>query len=144
MVDRLALVGEAAGAIRHHALALGRTDRGAEIGLLAQAAFALTAFRRVERDHMVAGFDRVDPLPDFADDARALMPEDRGKDSLAVKAVECIGIRVTNTRRLDLNQNFAGLGAFEIEFDNLQRLLGRERHSCACFHGPFLHSKISS
>src|SRR5271169_149310 len=35
VVDRLALVAEARGTIRHHALALGRADRGTEIGFLA-------------------------------------------------------------------------------------------------------------
>src|SRR3546814_8168884 len=41
MEDRLPLVAEAAGAVRHHALALGRADGGAQIGLARQAAFAL-------------------------------------------------------------------------------------------------------
>ena len=78
--DRLALVAEARGAVGHQALALGGADRGAEIGLLAEAAFALAAFRRVERDHVVARLDRRDAGADLANDAGALMAEDRRKD----------------------------------------------------------------
>src|SRR5947209_7650717 len=37
MEHRLALVAEARGAVRHHPLALGGTDRGAEVGFLAEA-----------------------------------------------------------------------------------------------------------
>src|SRR5579859_6060037 len=54
VVDGLALVGEARRAVRHQALALGGADRRAEIGLLAEAAFALAAFGRVERNHVIA------------------------------------------------------------------------------------------
>src|SRR6185437_496522 len=46
MKNGLALVAEARGAVRHQTLALRGADRGAEVGLLAQAAFALPAFRR--------------------------------------------------------------------------------------------------
>src|SRR3546814_16624697 len=63
MEDRLPLVAEAAGAVRHHALALGRADGGAQIGLARQAASALAAFRRVERDHMVARLHNGDARP---------------------------------------------------------------------------------
>ena len=41
VVDRLAADREAAGAVGHHALALGRADRGAQVGLARQAGFAL-------------------------------------------------------------------------------------------------------
>ena len=71
--DRLALVAEARGAVRHHALALRGADRGAQIGLLAQAAFALPAFRRVERDHVIARLHRDHAGADLANDAGAFM-----------------------------------------------------------------------
>src|SRR6185312_5927621 len=76
MVDGLALVAKARRAVRHQALALGGADRGAEIGLLAETAFALAAFGRVERDDMVTGFHRGDAGTNLADDPRALMAED--------------------------------------------------------------------
>src|SRR5262245_60201990 len=96
VIDRAALVGEAAGAVGHHALALCGADRGAEIGLVAQAAFALAAFGRVERDHVIAGFHRRHALADLADDAGALVAEDGWKDSLAVEAVERVGVGVAD------------------------------------------------
>ena len=77
VVEHLAAVaGEAAGAVRHHALALGGADRGAEVGALRQAGFALAAFGRVERDDVVADLDRGHAGADLAHDARR--PRGRG------------------------------------------------------------------
>src|SRR5882724_12222716 len=73
VIDRLALEAEAAGAVGHHALALGGADRGAEIGLLAETAFALAAFGRVKRNDVVAGFHRDHAAAHLANDAGALM-----------------------------------------------------------------------
>src|SRR5581483_4559877 len=81
-------------------------DRGAEIGLLAETAFALAAFGRVERNDVVAGFDRGDARADLADDASAFVSEDRRKDALAVEAVEGIGVGMADTGGLDLDQDF--------------------------------------
>src|SRR6185437_591991 len=103
MKNGLALVAEARGAVGHQALALRRADRGAEVGLLAQAAFALPAFRGVERNHMVARLHRSDAGADFANDAGAFMAEDRGKDSFAVQTVQRVGVGVTDSRCLDLD-----------------------------------------
>ena len=134
MEDRLALVAEARRAVGHHALALGGANGGAKVGLLAEAAFALAAFGRVERDHVVAGLDRGDACSHLADDAGTLVAEDRGEDPLAVQAVERIGVGVTNPRRLDFDKDFTGLGPFQIEFDDLKRLLCLKRDSGACLH----------
>lgn len=72
---------------------------------------------------MIAGLDRRHAGADLANDARTFVPEDRGKDALAVEAVERVGIGVTDARRLDLDKDLAGLGAFQIELDDLKRLL---------------------
>ena len=141
--DRLALVAEARRAVRHHALALGGANRGAEVGLLAQAAFALAAFGRVERDHVVARFHRRYAGADLANDAGALVAEDRRKDSLAVEAVKRVGVGVTDPRRLDLDEDFTGLRSIQIDFDDLERLLGFERDCSACLHSQ-LHFRFSS
>ena len=132
--DRLALMAEARGAVGHHALALRGADRGAQVGLLAQAAFALAAFGRVERDHVIARFHRGYAGADLAHDAGALMAEDRGKDSLAVEAIERVGVGVTDSGRLDLDKDFAGLRPVEIEFDDFKRLLCFESDSGARLH----------
>ena len=128
---------EARGAVRHHALALGGADGGAEIGLLAQAAFALAAFRRVERNHVIAGLDRRHARPDLADDAGALMTEDRRKDAFAVEAIERVGVGVTDSGRLYLDEDLTGLRAFQIDLDDFKRLLGLE-----CDSGAGLHLKL--
>ena len=134
---------EARGAVGHQALALRGADRGAEVGLLAEAAFALAAFGRVERDHVIAGLDRGDARAHFPDDAGALMAEDRGEDPFAVQTIERIGVGVTDACRLDLDKHFAGLRTFQVEFDDLKRLLGLERDCGACLHLSFLHRCFS-
>src|SRR5690606_16723595 len=53
VVDRLTVVGEAAGAVRHHALALGGAHGGAQVGLAALAEQALPALGGVQRNDVV-------------------------------------------------------------------------------------------
>ena len=84
---------------------------------------------------MVARLHAGDAGADLADHARALMAEDRGEDSLAVEAVERVGVGVADAGRHDLDQHLAGLGAFEVELDDLERLLGGEGDGGAGLHG---------
>ena len=107
MEDRLALVAEAAGAVGHHALALGRADRGAEVGLAAEARFTLAAFGRVERDDVVAGLHAGHAGADLAHHRPRPLAEDRREDALAVEAVERVGVGVADAGRHDLDQHFA-------------------------------------
>ena len=113
MENRFALVAEAACAIGHQPLALRRADRGAEIGFLTQAAFALAAFRRVKRDHMIARLHRNHACSDLANNPGTLMTEDRRKDSFAVEAVKCVGVGVTDAGRFYFDKDFTGLRAFQ-------------------------------
>ena len=83
---------------------------------------------------MIARLHRGDARPDLADDAGALMAEDRREDPLAVQTIQRIGVGVADSGRLDLDQDFAGLRAFQIEFDDFERLLGLERDCGACLH----------
>src|SRR3546814_12397119 len=50
-------------------------------------------------------------------------------------AVERVGIGVADARRHDLDQHLARLRAFEVEFDDFQRLLRFERNGGAGLHG---------
>ena len=143
MVDRLAPIAEARGTVRHQPLALGGADGGTKIGLAAQAAFTLAAFRRVERNHVIAGLDRRHARPDLADDTGALMTEDRRKDSFAVKAIERVSVGVTDSGRLYLDEDFAGLRAFQIDLNDFKRLFGLECDSSAGLHLK-LHISFSS
>ena len=96
--DRVAVAAEAAGAVRHQALALRGADRGAEIGAARETGFALPAFRRVERDDMIAGFQRVTPGPDLAHDAGAFMAETRGEEAFRIGARQRVGVGVADAR----------------------------------------------
>jgi hypothetical protein len=137
VVDRLALVREPAGAVGHQPLALCRADRSAQVGLAAEAAFALPAFRRVERDHVVADRDTGHAGPDFHDHARALVAQDRREQPFGVQAVQRVGIGVADARGLDLDQHLSGARTFEVHLHDLQRLLGLEGHGGARLHRNF-------
>ena len=134
MKHGLAIAFEAAGAIGHQALALRRADRRAQIGLARQATFALAAFRRVERDDVIALLERGDAGAHVHHDARALVAQHAGKQPLRVGARQGEIIGVANAGRLDFNENFAGLRPVEVDLDDFQRLFGGECDGGAGFH----------
>src|SRR5882672_1535458 len=134
VMDLLAADGKAARAVRHHALALRRADRGAEIGLAREAGFALAAFRRVERNDVIALLYRCDAGPDVNNNTRAFMTEDHRKESFRVRARAREFIRVADAGRLDLDQHFTRTGAVEIDGLDLQGLACRITDRCQCFH----------
>uniref|UniRef100_A0A0N5A603 LigA n=1 Tax=Parastrongyloides trichosuri TaxID=131310 RepID=A0A0N5A603_PARTI len=138
MEKRLALVGKARGAVGHQALALRGPDRGAQVGLAALAELALAAFRRVQRDDVVADGQRGHARPHLDHHARALMAQDRGEETLAVQPVQRIGVGVADPRRLDLDQHLARARTLQIDLDDLKRTFGFERDGGAGFHdaGP--------
>src|SRR6185295_3761753 len=110
---------EARRAVGHHALALRAADRGAKVGLAGEARFAVPAFRRVERDHVVALLEGDHARPDIDHYARALVAEDHREQPLgiAARAGELVG--VADARRLDLDHHLAELRSLEVDgFDD--------------------------
>ena len=71
--DLLAFVREPRRPIGHNAGPLGRADRLTQIGLARLDVRAVWVFGHVERDNVIAGFDRSHTLADFFDDAAAFM-----------------------------------------------------------------------
>ncbi len=114
MQDVLAAGAEARGAVRHDALALGRADLAAEVGLVGLAELALFALggaveewsvgrsiehvlengngNLLESHDVVARLDVGHALADRLDDARALVSQDDGEGTLGVLAGEGVGI----------------------------------------------------
>ncbi len=74
MQDRLALEGEAAGAVGHQALALRRANRLTQIRLGVQAVLALAALGCVQRNHRVAHLQRLHARAYLDHDAGTFMP----------------------------------------------------------------------
>ena len=83
---RAAVAGEARGAVGHEPLSLGRADRLAQIGLARRAEFTLTAFRRIERNHVIARFDAAHLGPHLLDDGAAFMPQHGRENPLRIGA----------------------------------------------------------
>ena len=134
MMDLAAAEREPAGAVGHHALALCGADRDAEIGLAGQAIFALTAFRGVERDHMVAFGDARHAASDIDDDPRPLVAEDRREEPLRIAPGQGELVGMADPGRLDLDQHLSVFGTVELNVLDLERLTGLESDSSACLH----------
>ena len=83
---------------------------------------------------MIARLDRRHAGTDLANDPRALVPEDRRKDSFAVESIERVGVGVADPGRLDLDEHLTGLWAVDVQFDDFKRLLGLESDSGARLH----------
>ncbi len=134
VVERLAVEGEARRAVGHDALALGGADRGAQIGLARQAGGALPAFRRIERDDVVALLDAGDARPDIDHDAGAFMAENGGKEPFRIGAGQGEFVGVADAGRLDLDQHLEGLRPLELHRLDAEWLAGLEGHRRAHIH----------
>ncbi len=83
---------------------------------------------------MIAGLNAGDPRADLAHDPRAFVSEDRGEDALAVEPVERVGVGMADAGGHDLDQHLARLRPLEIDFDDLEGLLGFEGYGGAGLH----------
>ena len=80
----LAAEREAAGAVGHQALALGRADRLAQVGLGVEAVLALAALGRIERNDVVALGERADAGAGIDHHAGALVAQDGREQALRI------------------------------------------------------------
>jgi len=140
MVDRLALIAEAGGAVGHQTLALSGANRAAEVGLARLAELALPAFGGIERNHVIADGNRRDALAHRLDDSAALVAEDAGEHALRILAGKRVRIGVAHTGGDDTDQDFASLGWGYVHFHDLQRLIGAEGNGGARLDGHGHHS----
>jgi hypothetical protein len=83
---------------------------------------------------MITRLKRCDALPDFKHNARALMAKNTGEKTLRIipRAGKLIG--VAHACGLDLDEDFALLGAFKLDFHNLKWLACCKRDGCTCSH----------
>ncbi|MNG95414.1 hypothetical protein D3C79_544500 [compost metagenome] len=93
----LTFVGEARGAVRHQALALGGANGLAQVGLAGTAELALAALWGVERDHVIADGNRGHALTDGFDNGTAFMAKDRREDAFRVGTGQGVGVGVADT-----------------------------------------------
>ena len=76
----------------------------------------------------------VTPRADLDDDAGALVAEDRREEALRIGARERELVGVADAGRLDLDQDLAGLRAFELDGLDRERLAGGEGNGGADVH----------
>ena len=130
VVDRLAVVAEAGGAIGHHALALGGAHRHAQVGLAALAEQALTALGGVQRDHVVTRLDRGHALADLDHDAGALMAQHRREHAFRVLARQGEGVGMANAGIRDPDKHLALARRLDVDLDDFQWLSRPEGNCC--------------
>ncbi|MNY08988.1 hypothetical protein D3C86_1418760 [compost metagenome] len=126
MENRFALVGKTRSTVGHQAFALGRANRLAEVGFTRQAEFALTAFRGVQRDHMIAHRNGGHALANRFHNRTAFVAENRREDAFRICTGQCVGIGMADTGGHHAQQYFAGLGHGDIDFNDFEGLLGLE------------------
>ena len=124
--DRLALVGETAGAVGHQALALGGAHGLAEVGLAGQAEFALAALGGVERDDMVAHLQGGHALAHRFDDTATFVAQDAREHPLGILAGQGVRVGMADAGGDDAHQYLALLRRRHIHLDDFQRLVGGE------------------
>lgn len=139
MVDFLAIEREAGSAVGHDAGALRRADLLAEVGLPGEAVFALAAFGGVERNDVVAFFQRCHTRSDLDDDAGAFVAEDRRKNPFGVGAGAGEFVGMADSCRLDFNHDLTGLGAIEFDGGDFERFACLKGDSGAYIHVLFLN-----
>src|SRR5262249_47873260 len=137
MVQLLAVEREARCAVGHDALALRRPDGGAQIGLARQTRRALPAFRRIERNDVVALLHARHARPDIDDDAGTLVAEDGREQSFRVGAGERELVGVTDARGFHLDQHFGGFRPVQLALRDRERLALLQCDGGAGFHGGF-------
>jgi len=126
-----AIAGKARGLVGHKALTLRGADRRAEVRALRQAGLALAAFRRVERNDVIARLDRGHARAYFAHDARAFMAKNGGEFALGIEARQRVGIGMANAGRHDFDQHFAGPWTTDFDCFDSERLLRFPGDGCA-------------
>jgi hypothetical protein len=86
---------------------------------------------------VIAHLDAGDALADGLDDAAALMAQDAGEDPFRIFAGQGEGIGVADAGSDDPHPHFTGFGRFDIDFNDLQRLVGGKGNGGAGFdrHG---------
>jgi hypothetical protein len=136
VMDLRAFKRKARGAVGHHALALGRADGGAEVGLAREAAFAGAAFGRVERDHVVALLQRHDAWPDIDHDAGAFVAENDREEAFRIAAGAREFVGMADARCLDLDQHLAEFRPVEIDRLDLELLAGLVANGSLGLHAP--------
>src|SRR6266566_7150726 len=137
MVQLFALEREPRRAVGHDALPLGRADGGAQIGPARQTRRALPAFRRIERNDVVALLHARHVRPDIDDDAGTLVAENGREQSFRVGPGEREFVGVTDAGSLHLDQHFGGFRALQLDFRDRERLALFQCNGGAGFHGGF-------
>ena len=135
MKHRLALEAEAAGSVGHQAATLRDADLLAEVCFPAEAIIAFAAFRRVKRDHVIAGLERCDACPYLAHDAGTFMAKDRRKHAFGIIARQGELVGVADAGCLQFDQHLAGPGAFELHRFDREGFASLEGYGGADIHG---------
>ena len=80
----------------------------------------MTAFRRVERNNVIAFFKAGNTGANVNHNARTLVPQNSGKNAFRVSARERVVVGMANAGSFNLNQNLTKFWTFQIDSFNGQ------------------------
>ena len=78
----------------------------------------MATFRRVQRDDVVALFQRCYAGANIDHDSRTFVAEDCRKQALRIRTGERVVVGMTDARGFDFHQHFARLRPLQIDFFN--------------------------
>src|SRR6185437_6987195 len=94
----------------------------------------LAAFRRVERNDVIALLQAGHAAADIDDNAGAFVAEDRGEEAFGVRARQRVLVGVADAGGLDLHENLAVARPIELDGFDAELLAGLAGDRCAYLH----------
>ena len=120
MIERLTVIRKTAGAVRHHAFALGFADGNTEVGFTGGTEITLAALGGVQRDHMVARFHTGHALTDLNHHPGTFMAEHHREQTFRIITGKRVGIGMAYPGVTDFHQHFTFLRRCHINFNNFK------------------------
>ena len=130
MIDGLAVLVEAAGAIGHQPLALGFADFPAQVGFAGQAEFALATFGGIQGNNVIADGNTGNAFTNRLYNAAAFMAKDGWKVALGILTREGKRIGVAYTGCDHFYPYFPCFRGHHVHLFNRQWLTGAPGNCC--------------
>ena len=130
MVNRLAVIGETGGAVRHQTFPLGGAYRLAEVSFTGFTEFALAALCGIQRDNVIARLQAGDAFANFDHDTAAFVTQHGREYAFRIVTGQRKRIGMTDAGMGNFDQHFAFFRRSNVNFNNLQRLAWAKRDSC--------------
>ncbi|EMR51526.1 hypothetical protein A676_01326 [Salmonella enterica subsp. enterica serovar Enteritidis str. 2010K-0262] len=118
MINGFAVIRKAGSAIRHQPFSLSGAYGLTKVSFTGLTELTLAAFRRIQWNNMIAGFQAGDPLADLDYHAAAFVTQDCREYAFRIIAGKGKSIGMANAGMSDFDQNFAFFRRRNVNLDN--------------------------